>query len=143
MVYCLPLFGGMDIGDLKSIQILQNRAAQIATHSPPRAHRAPMYDHLKWLTVNQLVFYHTVLTIFKIRSNREPEHLAEIFCKDSRNKRIMIPNWDLSLGQKSFRIRGAENWNLLPVQIRSQTKIGLFKNQVKKWTLEKIPKFLE
>ena len=67
-----------DIGNLKSIQILQNRAAQISTHSPPRAQRAPMCDHLQWLTVNQLVFYHTVLTIFKIRSKREPEHLSEI-----------------------------------------------------------------
>ena len=143
MVYNLPLFGGMDIGDLRKIQIMQNRAAEIATHSPPRAHRSPMYDKLQWLTVNQLIFYHSVITIFKIRKNREPEYLGEIFCQDSRNRRVRIPNWGLSLGQKSFRIRGAENWNLIPLHIRCQPKIGSFKKQVKNWTLKNISKFIE
>ena len=95
LVYCLPLFGGLDIGDLKDLQIMQNRAAQIVTHSPPRAHRSPVYDNLQWLTVNQLIFYHSVISIFKIRKSGEPEHLAGIFCKDSRNRRILIPNWNL------------------------------------------------
>ena len=144
MVYCLPLFGGMDIGDLKDLQIMQNRAAQIVTNSPlSRAHRSPMYDHLEWLTVNQLIFYHSVITIFKIRKNGEPEHLAGIFYKDSRNRRILIPNWNLSLGQKSFRIRGAENWNMLPLDVRTQTKIASFKKQAKKWILENVQKFQE
>ena len=69
LVYCLPICGGMDIGDLRDLQILQNRAARIVTRSPPRAPRGPMYDKLKWLTVNQLIVYHSVITIFKIRKN--------------------------------------------------------------------------
>ena len=143
MVYCLPLFGGMDIGDLKDLQVMQNRAAQIVTNSPPRAQRSPIYDHLQWLTVNQLIFYHSVITIFKIRKSGDPEHLAGIFCQDSRNRRILIPNWNLSLGQKSFRIRGAENWNMLQLDVRAQTKIGNFKKQAKKWILENVRKFHE
>ena len=143
MVYCLPLFGGMDIGDLKDLQIMQNRAAQIVTHSPPRAHRSPMYDQLQWLTVNQLIFYHSVITIFKIRKSGEPEHLAGIFSQDSRNRRILIPNWNLSLGHKSFRIRGSENWNMLPLNVRTQPKVGIFKKQAKKWIMENVQKFQE
>ena len=63
LVYCLPLFGGMDVGDLKDLQVMQNKAAQIITHSPPRAHRSTMYDTLQWLTVNQLIFYHSAITL--------------------------------------------------------------------------------
>ena len=73
LVYCLPLFGGLDTGDLKDLQVMQNKAAQIVTLSPPRAARAPMFDKLGWLTVKQLIFYHTVIAVFKIRSSREPE----------------------------------------------------------------------
>ena len=46
LVYCLPLFAGCDKGDLQALQVLQNKAAQIVTHSPPRAHRDTMYDRI-------------------------------------------------------------------------------------------------
>ena len=90
LVYCLPLYGGLDVGDLKDLQVLQNKAAQIVTLSPPRAERAPMYDRLGWLSVNQLIVYHSIIAVFKIRSSREPEHLASILTRDSRNSRIII-----------------------------------------------------
>ena len=32
LVYCLPLFGGCDVDDIKQLQILLNRAARIVTH---------------------------------------------------------------------------------------------------------------
>ena len=78
-----------------------------------------MFDKLKWLTVNQLVNYHTVISVFKIRSSREPEYLAEILCNDSRNR-----NLDLKLAQNSFSLREREDWNKLPLVIRQQQKIS-------------------
>ena len=143
LVYCLPLYGGMDTGDLKDLQVLQNKAAQIVTFSPPRAERSPMYDRLGWLTVNQLIFYHSVIAVFKIRSSHEPEHLAGIFGNDSRNRRIVIPNLDLKLSHKSFTLRGAESWNQMPLNIRVNTKIGTFKKLVKKWIIQNVPRFID
>ena len=68
----------MDAGDLGDLQVLQNKAAQIATLSPPRSARAAMFDKLGWLTINQLICYHSVISIFKIRSSKEPDYLAEV-----------------------------------------------------------------
>ena len=143
LVYCLPLYGGLDSGDLKDLQVLQNKAAQIVTWSPPRASRAPMYDRLGWLTVNQLIFYHSVIAIFKIRSSRKPEQLSSILCRDSRNSRIIIPNLELSVVQKSFTIRGADSWNQLPLNVTKSQKIGHFKKLAKNWIEENIPRFTE
>ena len=39
LVYCLPLFGGCDVQEVKSLQVLQNKAARIVTQSPIRAGR--------------------------------------------------------------------------------------------------------
>ena len=72
LVYCLPLFGGCDKGNMHATQVLQNKAAQIVTRSAPRAHRDSMYDSLGWLTVTQLVVYHTALTAYGIRQSKEP-----------------------------------------------------------------------
>ena len=143
LVYCLPLFGGLDAGDLHDLQVLQNKAAQTVTLSPPRAERSPMFDKLGWLTVNQLIFYHTVISVFKIRSSKEPEHLDSILNKDSRNSRIIIPNLNLRVAQKSFTLRGANSWNQLPFSIIKSTKIGTFKKLARKWIHENIPRFLD
>ena len=139
LVYCLPLFGGCDITEIKQLQVLQNKAAQVVTHSPPRAERLAMYSRLKWLTVNQ----HSLLTVFKIRQSGEPEYLATFLQEDSRSGRIILPNTQLSLFMKSFVWRGAASWNQLSLELRKSTKIGHFKRGVKEWVLRNISAFLD
>ena len=141
--YCLSLYGGCDMGEIKQLQVLQNRAAQLVTHSACRAPRVPMYDKLDWLTVTQLVRYHTVLTVYRIRMSREPEYLAASLCRDNRLGKIVVQNTRLSLAKKSFKIRGASNWNELPEEIRSEVKIGLFKKKLRTWIKANVPKFLD
>ena len=143
LVYCLPLFGGCDKADLHSLQVLQSKAAQIVTRSPPRSVRNPMFDRLDWLSVNQLVAYHSLLQIYKIRSSQEPEYLYEKLGKDNRNGNIIVTNTELTLAKKSFTFRGAQLWNSLPDQIRKNVKIGGFKKACRKWVKESIPRFLD
>ena len=142
LVYCLPLYGGCDKGDLHSLQVLQNKAAQVVTHSPPRSHRNTMYNKLGWLTVNQLVVYHTVLTIFRIRQAGEPEYLARQLLIDNRNGKLIVPKCKLSLAQKSFCMRGADTWNTLSAQVRESRTLREFKMKTKSWVLANIPRFV-
>ena len=131
----------MDKGELEDLQVMQNKAARIVLLAPPRANRLMMYDKLGWLTINQLIFYHSVIQVFRIRSSSQPEHLAKLLKQDSRNSRIIIPNIDLRVAQKSFTMRGSTSWNILPLSIRNQVKIGTFKKLAKQWILSNIEKF--
>ena len=99
-----------------------------------------MFDKLGWLTVNQQTFYHTVILVFKLRSNKEPKLLEDLL---RRSRRIFIPNLDLSIAQNSFSLKGAESWNLLPLSTREQPKISTFKKLAKKWIMENVDRFLE
>ena len=83
LVYCIPLWGGCDKGDTQQLQVLQNNAAQHVLKLPRRSSRKEMFDILGWLSVNQLVFYHTAMAIYKIRQTGEPEHLAEKLLNDN------------------------------------------------------------
>ena len=141
--YCLPLFGGCDVGEIHDLQVLQNKAAQLVTHSPPRAVRNPMYDQLGWLTVNQLIQYHTLLAVYRVRRTGEPEYLAESLCNDNRNDHIIVPKTKLTLFKKSFKFRGACAWNELPSSIRCLDNIGGFKKGVKTWIKANVPRFLD
>ena len=141
LIYGLVLIGGLDKGQLGDLQVLQNRAAQIVTRSPPRAARDPMFDKLDWLSLNQLIAYHTLMQVFKIRNSGEPEYLSRILRNDNRNGRILIPNSDLSLAKRSFCFRGAQLWNTVPASIRNSPKIGVFKINTKKWVKNCVSKF--
>ena len=142
MVYCLPLFGGMQISQMKDLQVLQSQAARIVCHAPPRTKRADLFKRLNWLSVNQLVSYHTVIQVFKIRYHRDPEYLASILGLNGRNGRIRTQNPILSSAANSFCFRGTGLWNQLPEQLRCENKIGRFKNGLKKWIAENVQQFL-
>ena len=142
LIYCLPLYGGCDIGEIKDLQIIQNKAAQIVTNSPPRSQRSEMYNQLNWLTVNQLIFYHTMIAVFKTRKFKEPEYLSGILNNDNRNGRIKTPRIKLVLTEKSFTHRGSVGWNSLPDSIRSAEKIGEFKKNLRIWIQQHVIQFL-
>ena len=143
LVYCLPVFGGCDKVDMVALQIMQNKAARLVTHAPQRTSRKEIFDQLGWMTVHQLVFYHSALSTYRIRGCSEPEYLSNIMSRDNRAERIIVPNTNLTLAKNSYCYRGAAQWNSLPVQNRKCWKIGQFKSQLKKWILLNVPQFVE
>ena len=141
LVYCLPLYGGCNKGDLEAVQVLQNKAAQIVTKSPPRFERKLMFDKLDWLSVTQLIAYHTLIQVYKIKKSKEPEYLYEFLSRENRNGNIIVTNTGLSLAKSSFTFRGPELWNSLPVNVRNSNKIAVFKKGCRKWVKDTVPRF--
>ena len=143
VLYCLPVFGGCEKKYICSIQVLQNKAARIATRAPPRFNRKLLFDRLKWLSVNQLIAYHTLLTVFKIRNSGHPKYIADKLRRDNQYGRIILPKYNLELVEKGFVIRGSRLWNSLPPNLRAIDKHQIFKGAIKQWTYESIPRFLD
>ena len=142
LTYCIPVWGGTDKGHLRELQILQNRAAEIVLNLPTRSHRNMMFDALNWLTVNQLITYHSVVTVYKIRKANEPEYLFNLLGNDNFRGQIIVPMSQLSLCKRSFCFRAAESWNIVPESIRSIQTLVSFKRELKKWIRLKIQRFL-
>ena len=143
LVYCLPLYGGTEAQNIRLLQVLQNQAAQIVCQAKPRANRNELFDKVGWLTVIQLVVYHTLLTVFKIRKSREPEYLANILCNDSRGGRIHLPRFNLQIAQRSFSYRGVKYWNMLPGPIQNSRNDVIFRKQAKEWVVRNISRFVD
>ena len=101
LCYCLPLFGGCTKSEVDVLQVLQNRAARIVLNCPPRTNRNLMFDRLDWLTVQQLIVYHTLVTVFRIRKSQEPEELGVILTRDNHNGHIIMKITHLSLYRNS------------------------------------------
>ena len=90
LAYCLPVFGGCDKTELNTLQVLQNRAAKIVTRAPNRTSRVILYDNLEWLTIHQMIAYHTVMNIYKIRTTQKPSYLSQLLNKENKNGNISV-----------------------------------------------------
>ena len=143
LVYCLPLFGGCDKFEMQALQIMQNKAARLVTHSQLRTSRQEIYNQVGWMTVNQLVYYHSALSTFRTRNSQEPEYLNNIMSRNNRADKIIIPNTTLTLAKNSYCYRGSAQWNSLPDFIRNNKRISQFKTRLKKWIHENVPKFVD
>ena len=141
LTYCLPLWGGMDLNSMRELQKLQNCAARHVLDVPCRTNRNWMFDELKWLTLKQLVFYYTVVAVYKIRLNNEPEYFAAKFRSDNIRGNPVIKPCKLTLLRNSFSFRGLISWSMVPIEIRNAPSLGTFKVQVKKWITGNIDRF--
>jgi len=139
--YCLPLYGGCDKRSLDSLQVMQSKAARLVTLSKQGSSRKDMFDRLHWFTVRQLMFYHTALTVFRVRNSGEPEYLHSIFSKENQRGNLIVPNTPLSLAKVSFCYRGASEWNRLPHSIRNLQDVTTFKRELRQWIFVNIEQF--
>ena len=141
LCYCLPLFGGCSKEDLDLLQTQQNKAARLVLNYPPRSNRDSTFDKVKWLTVRQLIAYHTLLAVYRIRTSKEPEYLHGLLARDNHNGHIIVKNVQLGLCRSSFVFRGAVLWNKVPRSIRLNHQENSFKSALVKWVKENVSRF--
>ena len=99
------------------------------------------------MSIHQLIAYHTILTVFKVVKTREPVYLAERFgigqleqvgVRARRNQFNIRVDFDLSIGRAGFVYRGAQLWNMIPVNERTATTIRCFKSKIKPWIRQNV-----
>ena len=98
-----------------------------------------MFDKLYWMTVNQLVAFHTCIAVYRIKKNGQPDYLNNIFNDMLSNGKIRLPRYKLETAERSFSIRGAKLWNNLPLDVKSREKIESFKISLKRWISKNVP----
>ena len=101
-----------------------------------------------WMSVNQLIFYHSVLLVYKAKQSKSPMYLHMMHnswsypypTRQAETALIRVLNKPkLELARESFRWRGANCFNQLPEIIRTSNKVQTFKNQAKRWIMENVP----
>ena len=104
-----------------------------------------MYTH-RWLSVHQLVVYHSVVQVFKVIQKKSPKSLYAMFSavftyntKQARAGTIRhTRDLDLGLTASSFRWRAARSFDNLPLEIRKLDTVQKFKKAAKAWVKENI-----
>ena len=143
-IYLIQVWGGASKYLIKSIQILMNKAARAVTrlswYTPTRI----LMKQCNWLSVSQLIHYHTVLLTHKVVMTQRPKYLHDKMCtSNTYNTRAKIKFGEnftgrTALASGSFCYRSATTYNLLPQSLREIQSIPTFKRRPREWTMRSI-----
>ena len=147
LIYLVPLWGGSAKNIIAALQKAQNRAARVVTRLDWATHTAELLRQCGWLSIYQLVVYHSVVLVHQIIKNESPRFLFSMFsAKYSYNTKQAKMGFikhtrdlDLSITQDSFRWRASQHYNELPIHIRNSDTIENFKKTCKTWIVENTP----
>ena len=147
LIYLIALWGGSAKYILTALQKAQNRAARVVTKLEWSTPTADLLSQCGWLSVHQLVVYHSVVLVFKIIRNESPRFLFSMFSakysyktKQARTGQIKhTRDLDLGITKDSFRWRASGAYNELPQEIRDIETLHMFKKAAKDWIKKHIP----
>ena len=143
LAYLIPLWGGTEGYLVRALQVLQNRAARCVTklgwYTPTRK----LLKQCNWLSVKQLIVYHTVLHVHRIVKCGSPLYLSDRLVSNyfyrTRQAAGGGVRWlgenagELSLVLSSFLGQATTMYNSVPAEIRQSTSFPMFKNKLKTW----------
>ena len=146
LVYVVQLYRNATDYLLKSLQVLQNKAARTVTRSGWRTETSALLRQIGWLSVKQLVVYHSLLLVFKINRDGKPGYLSEKLRKDfayrtrqaTGNCLVVQGTPDSDSTKTAFVHRTTIQWNNLPYSVRNIKVFLKFKHELKKWVLRNI-----
>ena len=86
LIYLIQLWGGCPGYLLNFLQVLQNRAARLVCKEGKFTPIKTLLENCGWLSIRQLVAFHRVLLVFKIRQEGKPKYFVEKFTSNSHYK---------------------------------------------------------
>ena len=127
----IQLWGGTNDYLLRALQLTQNRICRIITRKSWFTPTRVLLRECNWLSVHQLVEYHTLLSAHKIVTNKRPQYLHSKMCQyhsyNTRNTVLFGDNFTAksALAAKSFCYRATVAYNKskgLKADLRKQEK---------------------
>ena len=149
LAYLIPLWGGTEGYLLNGLQVLQNRAARTVTKLSWFTPTRILLNKCKWLSIRQLVIYHSMLQVYKVMKSGTPLYLSQKLISEHPYPTRQATGGGLrylgcntgkqSTTQNSFFGRAPKLYNQIPAEIRSATSLPTFKKKLKLWVKENVP----
>ena len=146
IVYIIQLWGTCPVTWINKMQICLNSTARYVLNCGKSKKVSYLMDECKFLSVNQMICYYSVLMLWKQwRWNKNGHLLMNIHNKKTRYGRPLPDNkLQTHRGQKliteqSWRQSSVKWWNELPSNLRNEVRMKQFKNRLRIWVKDNIP----
>ena len=135
IVYVITVYGACDEYLLNLLQVIQNNAARCVTRLGWNARVSELLLQCGWLSVRQLVYYHTILQVYKVRKYGRPTYIYRKISEEfNQRTRLAVGNGI----RETFKIkiiesipRAIRSLNALPTSLRQVDKPNKSKKELK------------
>ena len=148
LIFQISLWGGTEDYLLQALQVVQNKAARFVARRGKYTKVEDLLSQCGWLSVRQLVFYHSVILIHKTMLTAHPKYIySKLSSQFPYNTRLaesdrvrMGPACmsKLEITEKSFMNRSTVSYNKLPSELRKISRVEVFKKKLKAWVQKNI-----
>ena len=75
IIYMVSVWGGTEGYIIKAVQVMQNKAARCVTKQSWFTPTKILLLQCNWLSIKQLVFFHTALQVWRVKANKCPVYI--------------------------------------------------------------------
>ena len=131
--YCNVILFGLNQNLMDKLQKVQNAAARLIHKLPKRASISDVIQKkLHWLQVEQRCIYKILLIVHKSFNSTSPSYLSSLLeVTNSETRKIKETHCNTKYGRRAFRHTAPRLWNELPLEVRTENSINVFKNKLK------------
>ena len=131
--YCNCLFMNISKDNLFKFQKLQNTAARLILGRRRRDSASQALKELHWLNVDARITFKICLLVFKVLRGKCNMSLTykSFNGRPDDYLKLETPNFKTKYGQRLFEYNGSRLWNALPLNIRTEENIEVYKTKLK------------
>ena len=128
IIYAIQLWGsGVTSSVIRQVQSVQNLAMVWITGKHRRTSTKELLKTVGWLSVQQLVYYHGFLTMYKVRNKGAPYYnLCHLNTRGNNKGRI-------ALTRRRWSGLIQDMYLSMEPSIKNEPKISVFKRKIKQW----------
>jgi len=136
--YCNRVLYGISQSNLDKLQRLQNVLAWVTAQAPWSVSATNLRRDLHWLPIRHRVIYKLSVLTYKALHTGQPYYLADLIdlyrpsrCLRYSNCHLLaVPSCAKSFASRAFCVSSPNNWNSLPLHIRSSDSLASFKSRL-------------
>lgn len=146
--YAMPLWGGTSDSHIITLQQTLSATARYILNVSRRTPVRTLMSECGWLSVSQSIVYTSLIELWKTVRKDDSDYWRGILSSGEVDRKLRsntewrIPhNYrpKLDIAKISWRFRSVTAWNRLPVELRSELKLSVFKSKLRNWTKVNIP----
>ena len=133
--YCNSLLVNIDKANLYKLQKVQNSAARLVLGKRRRESATLALRELHWLNVEARIVFKILLLVYKVVKGTCSDNLSLKYKQFNgrSNDFLMLetPNFVTKYGKRLFEYNGSRFWNALPLELRMEEEVEVYKKKIK------------
>ena len=135
--YCSQVWGCLGKVLSDKLQRLQSRAFRIISREGYETRSKDILNKAGFSNLQTRREQQLAVVMYKIKHKMLPNYLHHNHNTRQREYNYALSMPKINAMKKSFGYRGAETWNSLPIELKSQKGLSIFKSKIKQLQIDK------